>query len=228
MATLYIVATPIGNLADLTERARQILAAVDIVACEDTRVTARLFQHYDITTPRLAYHQHSPERTVTALVERLRRGENIALVSDAGTPGVNDPGGQLVAAVVAQLGEMVTVVPIPGPSALMTALSISGFPADQFVCYGFIPHKKGRQQLMVIIARQPLTTVVYESTHRIMRALDELAAHLGDRPLVVARELTKQFETIYRGSAQQIAQQLTATSAKGEFVIVVSPQSFHL
>lgn len=222
MGTLYIVATPIGNLDDLSRRARDTLAAVSVIYAEDTRVTAKLLQSQNIDTPMKSYHQHSTEKVVEGLVQVLRDGSDVALVSDAGTPGINDPGGALVAHVLREL-EGVVITPIPGPNAAIAALSVSGFPADRYRYLGFVPHKKGRQTFFAQLAEHSETQVFYESKHRIQRALEQMRNVLGERSIVVARELTKQFETFYRGTAAEVAEQLTDDEIRGEFVVVVGP-----
>jgi len=216
MATLYIVATPIGNLADITLRALDTLKSVDLIACEDTRVTKHLLDHYQITTPTISYHQHSQVGKIDFLIDHLRQGKNLALVSDAGTPGISDPGGLLVQAAIK---EGIKVEPIPGPSAVATALSVCGFSADKFLFLGFLPHKKGRQTLIKKIQDSECTVIVYESVHRIEKLLNELSGL--DRPIVVCRELTKKFETIYRGSVSEVLERLKNDKVKGEFVVVI-------
>lgn len=226
MGILYIVATPIGNLDDITLRALQILKTVDAIFCEDTRVTAKLLAHFDIKKPLYAYHQHSSPQVVEGIAESLQEGRSLALVSDAGTPGINDPGGKLIAQLVAVIPEL-KIVPIPGPNAAITALSASGFPADCYQYWGFAPHKKGRQTFFRELSTCEDTVVFYESKYRIGKALAELGEAIGDRPLVVARELTKKFETLYRGTAQDIAAQLANDETLGEFVVVVAPKNWH-
>lgn len=230
MGTFYIIATPVGNLGDITLRAIETLKAVDAVFCEDTRVTAKLMAYLGITRPLFAYHQHSGEGTVTDIAKTLQEGLSLALVSDAGTPGINDPGGKLIAELLAKLPGL-RVVPIPGANAAITALSASGLPADRYRYLGFVPHKKGRQTLFFQITQEEETVVFYESKHRIAKTLEQLADALEaggtpDRPVVVARELTKQFETIYRGTAHQVADALAAEKTLGEFVVVVGPKNW--
>ncbi len=219
MGTLFVVATPIGNLADITQRAVATLRSADVIACEDTRRTKILLDHYQITKPLVSYHQHSGVLKTQQVLALLAEDKSVALVCDAGTPGINDPGGKLVAAAVVS-GHR--VVPIPGPSAITTALSVSGLPTDHFTFLGFLPHKKGRQTMFAKIAAAEETVVFYESTHRILKTLEQLVAALPDnRPMVVCRELTKQFETIYRGNAAEVLQQLSGGVTKGEFVVIV-------
>jgi len=224
MPTLYIVATPIGNLKDITLRAIEVLRSVDLILCEDTRVTAKLLARYDIQKPLQSYHQHSKLARTEQIFRLLEEGKNIALVSDAGTPGISDPGGMLVEAVAEKFGDDVVVVPIPGANAALAALSVSGFPTDRFIFLGFPPHKKGRKTFFDEVAAREETQVFYESKHRVEKALAELATRLGDRPIVVARELTKQFETLYRGTAGECLGQLCEDKILGEFVVVVKAE----
>lgn len=225
MATLFVVATPIGNLSDLSERAKTTLASVWMILCEDTRVTGRLLLHFKIKTPTMSYHQHSGNIVTKRILEMLEEGKDLALVTDAGTPGINDPGGKLVEAVIGRLGRDIVISPIPGPSALISALSISGVPADEFVFLGFPPNKKGRQAFFDRLASVESTAAIYESTHRILKTLDEIGKRVPNRHLIVCRELTKLHETIYRGTASEMTEALGSTSIKGEFVIVLSPWS---
>ena len=221
MAILYIVATPIGNLKDITLRAVDALQNADVILCEDTRVTQKLLAAYHIRKPLVSYHQHSRLAKTDMILRMLEERKNLALVSDAGTPGISDPGGVLVEAVRERFGAEVKIVPIPGANAALAALSVSGFPADTFSFLGFPPHKKGRKTFFKAIASKHDTLVFYESKHRIEKALTELASAIGDRQVIVARELTKQFETIYRGTAQECLLQLQRDKTLGEFVIVV-------
>ncbi|MFA6304988.1 MAG: 16S rRNA (cytidine(1402)-2'-O)-methyltransferase [Patescibacteria group bacterium] len=220
MSTLYIVATPIGNLEDITLRALRILKEVDFVLCEDTRVTRNLLAHYQINTPTLSFHQHSTGLEVNKLINLIREGKNLSLVTDAGTPGVSDPGGVLVEKVIKEFGDQVKIEAIPGPSAITAAISIAGLPLDKFLFLGFLPHKKGRQTLLKEIANSNYPVILYESVHRIEKLLDELSGN--NYQLVVARELTKKFETIYRGTAEEIKIQLKPAEVKGEFVVIIS------
>ncbi|MBU1178409.1 16S rRNA (cytidine(1402)-2'-O)-methyltransferase [Patescibacteria group bacterium] len=217
--TLYVVATPIGNLADICQRALETLRTVDIIACEDTRITKRLLDRYDISTKTISYHQHSKATKIDYLVGLLESGQSVALVSDAGTPGISDPGNKLVAAVYESGGQVKVV---PGPSAVTAALSVSGLSADKFTFLGFAPTKKGREKFFTQVADSDLTVVFYESVHRIEKALEQLADVLdSQRTVVVCRELTKMFESIYRGNVQQVMKQLEADKVKGEFVVVI-------
>ncbi len=230
MAILYIVATPIGNLQDITLRALEVLTSADAIYCEDTRVTAKLLAHFDIAKPLHAYHQHSDERVVTQIADALGKGKTLALVSDAGTPGINDPGGRLVQQVLALVPD-VQIIPIPGANAAVVALSASGFPADRYQYWGFVPHKKGRQTFFTDLAKTEDTVVFYESKHRVLKTMQQMQealekAQTPDRPLMVARELTKKFETLYRGTAAQVAPQLIGDNGLGEFVVVVGPKGW--
>ena len=216
-----MVATPIGNLGDISARAQEILGAVSFIACEDTRVTKKLLSHLSLSQELVSLHHHTPPSQVRKIVDRIASGVDAAYVSDAGTPGLADPGGKLVAAASAA---GIKVVPIPGPSAAVAALSVAGLPANAYLFLGYPPHKKGRQKFFKEVAESKPTVVIFESTHRILKTLRELAQAIEQRPVVVARELTKMYETIYRGSAQDIIKQLESSSTKGELVIVVSPR----
>lgn len=223
MSTLYIIATPIGNLEDITLRALRVLKEVDFILCEDTRTTQKLLARYEIKTPLLSYHQHSRLRKIEYIVSLLKEGKNLALVTDAGTPGISDPGGKLVEIVIRELGENVSVVPIPGPCAAISALSISGFPADEFLFLGFPPHKKGRQTFFRNLAEEAKkrTVVFYESPHRILKALEEIKNNLPACNVVLCRELTKKFETTYRGRPEEVIESLKNDKILGEFAVVV-------
>jgi len=227
MATLYIVGTPIGNLEDLTLRALRILKEVDFILCEDTRVTKKLLEHYHIETPTISYHQHSKLQKVDQIFRLLQSGKNLALVSDAGTPGISDPGNQLVKEISEHLPE-VSIVPIPGASAVSSAASISGFPMDRFVFFGFPPVKKGRRKFFEKIAQSEYPVIFYESPYRIIKSLQELQLAVNSKQstvnIVVARELTKKFETIYRGTIDEVIEQIQSDSVKGEFVVIVRRQ----
>jgi len=230
MPTLYIVATPIGNLEDISMRALRILGEVDFILCEDTRVTRVLLGHYKIKTPTISYHQHSSENKLDQAVNLLAEGKNLALVSDAGTPGISDPGGKLVQAVIERLNGEVAIESVPGPSAVTAALSISGMPTDKFVFLGFPPHKKGRQTFIRKILLSEWPVVVYESKHRIIKFLEELGKMANDEnkkvnltSIVVVRELSKMHETVYRGSLESIKEKIQndPNAQKGEFVVII-------
>ncbi len=222
MGTLYVIATPIGNLEDVTVRALAVLRQVDLLLCEDTRVTKRLLDRYEIVVPMDSYREQVHNLKIGRIAELLREGRSVGIVSDAGTPGVSDPGSWLVRDILKQAPEA-KVVPIPGASAAVAALSASGMPADEFVFLGFPPHKKGRQSFLKEAMSQPRTAVLYESTHRIEKCLTALGGIDPARQFCVAREITKMFETFYRGTAAEVLDQLAKTSTKGEFVIVISP-----
>ncbi len=219
---LYIVATPIGNLNDLSPRAKEILEEVDIIAAEDTRHTSRLLNHFGIRGNLIACHDHNERSRSEQIVQRLRAGESVALVSDAGTPLISDPGYHLVNA-VREAG--IRVVPIPGACAMVAALSVSGLPSDRFFFEGFLPAKgAGRRKRMVELADFPHTWIVYESPHRIVDMLEDMAVELGgDRKVVLARELTKTFETVLSGSVAELQGMLEQdeNQRRGEFVVLV-------
>ncbi len=217
---LYIVATPIGNLGDITLRAIETLKDVDFILCEDTRVTKNLLDHYEISKPLISYHQHTEGKKIKEIVGLLQDGKNLALVTDAGTPGISDPGGLLIEQVV-KSQEQVEIVPIPGASAVIAALSISGFPTDRFTFMGFPPHKNKRQKYFKEVAVCENTVVFYESGHRIKKCLQELKENLDpNRKIMVCRELTKKFETIYRGTIGEVSEKMQ--DERGEFVVVVN------
>lgn len=227
MSKLYIVATPIGNLEDITLRALNILKEVDLILCEDTRVTKILLERYEIKTPTLSYHQHSKLQKIDHIVELLKEGKNLALVSDAGTPGISDPGQKLIEKVLEELGEEIKIEPIPGPCAAISALSISGFNTDEFLFLGFPPHKKGRQTFLVnvLTESEKRTVVFYESTHRIIKALEQIRQMADGKEqmvkIVLCREITKKFETIHRGTPSEVLERLKNDIIKGEFVVVI-------
>lgn len=216
---LYIVATPIGNLSDLSSRAIEVLSSVDVVLCEDTRVTANLLTRYNLKKETKSYHHHSTDTVINEIIELLRGGKTLACVSDAGTPGISDPGNILVSKVREALPEC-QIIPIPGASAVISALSISGFPTDKFLFLGFPPHKKGRKSFFEEVANAEYTVCFYESNHRIKKCIDELGEIIApERQIVLCRELTKKFETTYTGTIEQIKHM--NISEKGEFVVVV-------
>ncbi len=227
MGILYIVATPIGNLKDITFRAVETLKEADFILCEDTRQTAKLLNHYDISKPMVSYFQHSKISKINYIFEQLEKGKKLALVTDAGTPGISDPGGKLIEAIVERLPSC-DIIPIPGPSALITALSASGFPTDKFVFMGFPPAKKGREKYFKKLMEAEYPVVFYESPHRILKTLKQLSdmyqASSIKHQAVIGRELTKKFETIYRGNIDEIINQLEADKkqTKGEFVIIIN------
>jgi len=217
---LYVVATPIGNLEDITYRAVRLLGEADAIACEDTRQTRKLLDHYGIRKPTVSYHEHNEAERSGELVERLLAGETIALVSDAGVPLVSDPGYRLVKAAV-EAG--IPVEPIPGPSAALAALSASGLPTDAFHFGGFLPAKPGqRAKALEALADEPATLIFYEAPHRIIEALEAVEQVLGARPVVVARELTKIHEEFLRGTPGEVRAQLASREAvKGEITLLI-------
>ena len=217
--TLFVVATPIGNLEDITLRALRVLKEVDVIACEDTRRTRGLLAHFDIHTPTVSYYEHNKLVRGPQLLRQLAEGRNVALVTDAGTPGISDPGFLLVRdARVAG----VPVVPVPGPTAVAAVLSAAGVPADRFVFDGFLPIKPGRRINRLTALRELDTTVVlYESPHRILATLEAIATVFGEREVIVGRELTKQFEEIVRAPAATHRERLAAAGPRGEFTVVI-------
>jgi len=221
VSTLYLVATPIGNLADLSPRAVETLQASDRIACEDTRVSSHLLRHFGIQKPLISFHQHNEHRRVEQIIGMLNVGEVISLISDAGMPGISDPGFLAVRA-AHQHGHTVRVV--PGPDACTTALVASGLPCDRYCFEGFLPPKKGRQTRLQEIAGREMTTVIYESPHRLLRLLQELSDHAGEQRLAcVARELTKHFEEIQRGTiGELLGGWKERETIKGEFVILLA------
>ncbi|MEZ4719994.1 MAG: 16S rRNA (cytidine(1402)-2'-O)-methyltransferase [Caldilineaceae bacterium] len=221
---LYLVATPIGNLGDITLRALDTLRSVDYVAAEDTRKTGRLLTHFEIRKPLIAFHEHNEDRAGARILDLLRAGQSVALVTDAGTPGISDPGFTLVRRVLeAQAaGDDVAVTMIPGAAALTMALVLSGLPSHSFTFRGFPPRKSGaRQRFLAVDADSPHTLVFYESPFRIGAFLEDALAVYGDRPAAVARELTKLYETIARGTLAELAAQFATGKQKGEFVVVI-------
>ncbi len=217
---LYLCATPIGNLEDITFRALRVLREVDLVAAEDTRRTRKLLSYYDIHTPLTSYHRHNCRKKGEYLLELLAVGKNVALVTDAGMPGVSDPGQEMV---VAALAKDCGVVPIPGPSAGITALVVSGLPTDSFVFIGFLPvAKKARLERLQELRHQSGTLIFYESPHRLRKALADMVKIFGDRPAAVARELTKMNEEIIRGPLEKIQEYFNEKEPRGEFTLVVA------
>lgn len=219
---LSIVATPIGNLEDITLRALRTLKEADIILCEDTRITKKLLAAHAITTPTLSFHAHSNPATYEKILRLLQAGKRIALVVDAGTPGISDPGGELVAEVRAHVPE-IKIEAIPGPSALTAALSVAGLRTRTFVFYGFLPHKKGRATMLKTLARDERAAVLYESPHRIKKLLSSLELLAPGRTIALCKELTKVFETVFVGTPKEALAFLEedALRAKGEFVVVV-------
>ncbi len=216
--TLYLVSTPIGNLRDVTLRALDILKHVDLIAAEDTRRSNILLRHYGIAASLISYHEHNEEKVAPKIVQQLKAGATVALMTDAGTPAISDPGFYLVRAVV-EAG--LSVVAIPGATAFLPALIASGLPCEKFVFEGFLPHKKGRQKRLQVLRDETRTMIFYESPTRVERTLRDLLQTFGDRPAAVARELTKKFEQILRGRITEILQQWHHIPVKGEFVLII-------
>ncbi len=221
--TLYIISTPIGNLEDLSRRAERILGGVQVIAAEDTRTTGILLRHLGLHVPMVSCFSHNERRRAEELVVRMRAGDAVALVTDAGTPGVSDPAYAVIRRAVSA---GLTVVPVPGPSAALAALVASGLPTDRFVFEGFLPLKKGRQSKWKQLATEERTIIVYESPQRIVRAVEEVLEHLGNRHIAVARELTKKFEEVVRGLAAEVLKSLRERSPRGEFVLVIAGSGF--
>ena len=227
MSVLYIVATPIGNLEDISKRALRILSEVDLILCEDTRQTQKLLNFYKIKTPTLSYHQHSKLKKVDYILDLLSQGKNLALVSDAGTPGISDPGSKLINLAMEQFNN-ITIISIPGSSALTAAASVCGFPMDKFLFLGFPPQKRKRKKFFEKVLRAEYPVIFYESPYRIMKTLRELNLTIKQFnnitiSIVVCRELTKKFETIYRGTIEEVIGRLEKEKIRGEFAVIVNP-----
>ncbi len=217
--TLTLVATPIGNLGDMTYRAVEVLKSAHVILAEDTRHSRRLLDHFGISTPLVSYHDHNETRVTPSIIERLQHGDNVALVTDAGTPGISDPGFYLVRAAL-EAGLHVTMT--PGANAVLPALVLSGFPCEAFVFAGFAPRKPGElKRTFEALVHEPRTTVFYVSPHKLPKVLDAIAAQLPEREIAVARELTKVHEEVVRGSASEVRDHFAAQAPRGEFVVVV-------
>jgi 16S rRNA (cytidine1402-2'-O)-methyltransferase len=225
LSTLFIVATPIGNLKDISERALEVLKMVSLIACEDTRTSSKFLQHYGISTPTRSLHQHNEHHKVEQFIRHLDAGQDLALITDAGMPGISDPG---FLAVRAAHNSGHTVSVIPGADAVTTALISSGLPSDSFYFHGFLPHKKGRQKQWDFLANMLCTLVIYESPHRILKFLNEATNYLGeDRYVAVCRELTKAFEEIVRGKLSEVVPIFeNRTKIKGEICVVIAPPNY--
>jgi len=218
VGTLYLVGTPIGNLEDISMRALRILREVSVIAAEDTRQTRKLLSHFDIHTPLVSYHEHNQRTAGPALIARLAAGEDVALVTDAGMPAISDPGENLVRQAVAA---GIRVVPVPGPTAFVAALVVSGLPTDRFVFEGFLPtKKKDREAALARLKQEQRTWILYEAPHRLLETLEDLDRTLGERPMAVARELTKVHEEVLRGTPRQLLQHFRNHPPRGEFVLV--------
>lgn len=219
MGKLYLVPTPIGNLEDMTLRAIRVLKAADVILAEDTRTSGKLLQHFEITTPMQSHHMHNEHKTVDVLVKRMKAGETMALISDAGTPAISDPGFLLTRACIEH---GLTVECLPGATAFVPALVNSGLPNDKFVFEGFLPVKKGRQTRLKFLAEETRTMVFYESPHKLLKTLENFVEYFGpERPVSVSRELTKLYEETIRGIAEDVLKKYTEKPPKGEIVIVV-------
>lgn len=216
---LYLVPTPIGNLEDITLRAIRVLKSVDVILAEDTRTSGHLLKHLEISKPMQSYHIHNEHQTIARLTDRMVKGETMALISDAGTPAISDPGFLLVRECIRL---SIPVECLPGPTAFVPALVNSGLPSDRFTFEGFLPHKKGRQTRLKELAEESRTMVLYESPHRLLKSLEQLAEYFGDdRPACVSRELTKVFEENVRGSLREIITYFAEKTVKGEIVIII-------
>ena len=229
MTTFSVVATPIGNMGDITMRALEVLKKADLVLCEDTRMTKRLLDHYSIVVPTMSYHVHSKLSRQAEIIDLIKEGKNIALVSDAGTPGISDPGIELVRILRQELSKeilegSIKIESIPGPSALTAAISVAGVPCANFIFLGFLPHKKGRETLFKEISNSDRTVIFYESPHRIMKTLDSLIKFCPQKNVTIAREITKIFEEVVAGSAIEVKSyfEKNADKVRGEFVVFVS------
>ncbi len=216
---LYIVSTPIGNLGDITRRAVGVLGGVDLVAAEDTRKTGFLLEHLGISKPLISYFSYNERRRVPELLAKLKAGTTIAVVTDAGTPGISDPAFSMIREAVA---EGIRVIPVPGASAFLAALVVSGLPMDRFVFEGFLPVKKGRRTRLEELKEERRTFVLYEAPHRVTKTLEAILAHCGDRRVAVVREATKKFEEVLRGSMSTVLEKVRQKAPRGEYVIVVA------
>lgn len=223
---LSVVATPIGNMEDITLRAIRTLLEADLILCEDTRVTRKLLQRHGIETDTMSYHEHSKLSKIEKIIELLEEGKHLALVSDAGTPAISDPGSFLIAKVREHFGDTLPIVSIPGPSALGALLSIAGIPADSFLFLGFLPHKKGRETLFKEIADTERAILFYESPHRILKTLESLKKHIGMRRVSLGRELTKMFEEVISGTPEELLLHFIEKpdTLRGEFVVLIAPK----
>ncbi|MBU0710308.1 16S rRNA (cytidine(1402)-2'-O)-methyltransferase [bacterium] len=215
---LYIVSTPIGNLDDITLRAINILKTVDIIACEDTRHSAKLLSHYDIKTKKISYYDEIEDKRSSTLIRMLESGKNVALISDAGTPGISDPGYRVIQKAV---DADISVIPVPGPSSLLSVLVSSGFATDRFTFEGFLPRKKGRKTRLEELAAETRTMIIFESPVRLLKTLADLSVYFGDRRIVIGREMTKFYEEYVRGSIPEVISHFEESKPRGEFVLVI-------
>lgn len=220
MSTLFVVATPIGNLEDVSKRALRVLSEVYLILCEDTRVTKKLLDRYGIKTPVLSYHQHSEFKKTDYILEILKQGKDLALVSDAGTPGICDPGNKLIEQLVSYPIEQLKIIPVPGATAETAAASISGFPMDRFLFLGFPPSKKKRKKFFEEVVNSKYPVIFYESPYRIIKSLNDLKSQSGNLRVVVAREITKKFEQVFRGEIGKVIEEIEKSPIKGEFVVI--------
>lgn len=218
IGVLYIVSTPIGNLEDITLRALRILKEVSLIAAEDTRLTRKLLTHYNISTPTVSYYEHNRFTRIPKIIDHLSTEKDVAVVTDAGTPGISDPAYKLIRAAI-DSGSRIEA--IPGPSASITALTASGLPTDRFIFEGFLPHKKGRKAKLTRLSAIEATVIFYESPKRIVRTLKDILEFMGDRPAVIGRELTKFHEEMIRGNVSKLLSHFTQKTPRGEFVIMI-------
>jgi len=218
IGVLYIVSTPIGNLEDITLRALRILKEVSLIAAEDTRLTRKLLTHYNISTRTVSYYEHNKFTRIPKIIDHLNTEKDVAVVTDAGTPGISDPAYKLIRAAI-ESGSRIEA--IPGPSASITALTASGLPTDRFIFEGFLPHKKGRKAKLTRLSAIEATVIFYESPKRIVRTLKDILEYMGDRPAVIGRELTKLHEEMIRGNVSKLLSHFTQKSPRGEFVIMI-------
>ena len=223
--SFYIVSTPIGNLKDITLRAIEALKEVDFIVCEDTRVTSVLLKQYDIHKELISMNAQTESKKIPGLIEKILNGENCALVSDAGTPSISDPGVRLISEAIKN---EIKIIPVPGVSALVTALTISGLPTDSFVFEGFLPQKKGRRTKLKQLAGEERTIVLYESTYRIEKLIKELNEFMPERYSVICRELTKKFEEVRRGFPKELLETFNESINKGEFVVIIAPKNWKI
>jgi 16S rRNA (cytidine1402-2'-O)-methyltransferase len=222
MPKFFVIGTPIGNLDDISIRALKTLKEIDILLCEDTRVTKRLLSHYQIKKPVISYHAHSNQKTLQKIINLLKSGKNLGLVSDAGTPGISDPGNELIAKILKENIKDLEIIPIPGASAITTALSVSAFNVSRFAFFGFPPSKRKRKKFFEKLSKIDLPIVIFESKWRLIKTLNELKNYLGERDIFVCHELTKKFESFFRGNLSKAIGFFEKSKPRGEFVIVIN------